>query len=162
MPTQVLPWPSAPDAQRTVIDPCVQALRRGELVGLPTGAGYAVAVDALVPSAVAALCAGLSDSEPAAVALRGPGDARDWVPACGRPGARLARRCWPGAVQLRFPAGTDDGLAGRLPAPVREALTPDGTLGLYAPAHEAVRGVLDHLSGPLVLAELLSEGAVSG
>src|SRR5437868_12756735 len=106
MPTQVLPWPSAPDAQRTVIGPCVQALRRGELVGLPTGAGYAVAVDALVPPAVAALCAGLSDFESAAVALCGPGDARDWVPAPGRLGGRLARRCGPGPVRFRLPAGS--------------------------------------------------------
>src|SRR5947209_6021510 len=137
MPTQVLPWPSAPDAQPTVLGPCVQALRRGELVGLPTGAGYAVAADALDPAAIAALCAGLPDHEPPVVALRGPADARDWVPAMGRLGARLIRRCWPGPVQFRFSAGIADGLAARLPCPVQKALAPDDTLGLYAPGHGA-------------------------
>jgi protein-tyrosine-phosphatase/tRNA A37 threonylcarbamoyladenosine synthetase subunit TsaC/SUA5/YrdC len=157
MPTQVLPWPPAPEAQHTAIGPCVQALRRGELVGLPTGAGYAVVVDALAPDAVAALCAGLPDNEPPAVALRGPLDARDWVPAMSRLGARLARRCWPGPVQLRFLTGAGDGLAARLPSVVRQALAPDDALGLYAPGHEAVCGVLEHLSGPLVIAEMAAD-----
>ena len=53
-------------------------------------------------------------------------------------GRRLARRFWPGPLTLECGDAVADGLAGRLPEPVRRAVCPDGRLRLRCPAHEAV------------------------
>lgn len=127
-------------------------LRRGEAVAFPTETGYALAASALDPGAVERLAAA-ADGPSLAVGLGGPGAVRDWVPALSPLGERLARRCWPGPVTLRFD-GARDGLAGRLPTAVRDRLLPDGRLGLRVPYHEAPRLALQRLPVPLVLVDL--------
>ena len=67
-------------------------------------------------------------------------------------GRRLARRFWPGPLTLECGEGVADGLAGRLPDPVRREVCPSGRLRLCSPAHEAVLAVMRQLAGPLVLA----------
>ena len=62
------------------------------------------------------------------------------------------RSFWPGPVTLECGEGVADGLAGRLPDPVRRHVCPDGRLQLRCPAHEAVLATLRRLGGPLVLA----------
>lgn len=66
---------------------------------------------------------------------------------------RLVRRCWPGPVVLLFSEGLEQGLAGRLPVPVRRQVCPAGILGLRIPAHPALRHTMQLLPGPLVLTE---------
>ncbi len=159
---QVMQWPPAnrpADEIAAVIETCRRSLLRGELVALPTEAGYVVAANALHPEAVARLAALRTGGPLPAIAIRGADDARDWVPELGRLGQRLTRRCWPGPVVLVFPDGVKTGTATRLPEGVLRTIGPGWELGLTAPHHPAVRLLLDVMPVPLVLGELAGESA---
>jgi protein-tyrosine-phosphatase len=80
------------------------------------------------------------------------------VPALSSLGRRLARRCWPGPVTLVCRDGVDDGLASRLPEPVRRHVCSDGNLRLCVPQHEALATTLQLLPGPLVLTSARRDG----
>jgi protein-tyrosine phosphatase len=136
---------------RAVIPRAVRALLDGRLVGLPTDTGRDLAACALDADAVRRLAACSPDGPPA-LAVGGAAEALDWVPDMTRLGRRLTRRCWPGPVALSFADGHDGGLAGRLPAGVRDVLCPDGALGLRSPGHDAVLQVLRLMPCPVVLA----------
>ncbi|HEY1377532.1 MAG TPA: Sua5/YciO/YrdC/YwlC family protein [Gemmataceae bacterium] len=154
---QIVPWPLEPgDGSPASVEACRQALVRGELAVLPTEAGYVAAASGLHPEAVARLAGWRAgDHAPLpAVAVRGPADARDWVPDLGPLGRRLAQRCWPGPVVLVFAQGVQAGVATRLPDGVVRTVGPGWEMGLTAPDHPAVRELLVHLSVPLVLGEL--------
>jgi L-threonylcarbamoyladenylate synthase len=138
---QVLNWPGP------IVEPCRAALLRGELVALPTEAGGVVAANGLRPDAVARLT-----GHPA-IAVRGPADARDWLPDAGPLARRFMRRCWPGPVVLTFAEGVKAGVASRLPDGVVRTIGPGWELSLIAPRHPAVRELLERLSFPLVLGE---------
>jgi protein-tyrosine-phosphatase/tRNA A37 threonylcarbamoyladenosine synthetase subunit TsaC/SUA5/YrdC len=144
---EVLDWQTVADP-RTVIRRATRALRAGRVVVFPTESEYTLAASALRPEAVERLRAGAS---PLSVAVRGAGEARDWMPLMGPVALRLARRCWPGPITLAF-GGADRGLARRLPDTVRPLVCPDNALRLRAPAHEAVLEVLRRLDVPLALA----------
>jgi protein-tyrosine phosphatase len=148
---EVLAWRQAADP-RAVVLRAAQALAEGQIVAFPTDTVYTLAASALIPEAVERLWQG-GDEEPPALAVRGAGDALDWVPDMSPLGRRLARRCWPGPVALVFGDGVGQGLLSRLPGPVRDHLSPAGVLRLYAPGHPALRHVQPLLPGPLVLAE---------
>jgi protein-tyrosine phosphatase len=64
---------------------------------------------------------------------------------------RLARRCWPGPVTLVVDHVHKEGLAKQLPAFVRDAVIPNGSIGLRVPANDMSQAVLRMLSGPIVL-----------
>jgi protein-tyrosine phosphatase len=153
----VLDWRSAPDPPAAVRQ-VVAALRAGRVVAFPTDTSYALAASGLAPEAVARAGAEFA-GEPLPLAVRGVAEARDWVPNLGALGQRLARRFWPGPLTLDLQASADEGLAGRLPGAVRQAVCPTGALRLRAPAHEAVLEVLRQLPGPLVLAPVRVGGA---
>jgi protein-tyrosine phosphatase len=147
---QVLDWHNADS--RDLVRRAVQALAAGKLVALPTETVYGIAACGLLPDAVARLARArqLPESQPLPLAVAGPSEALDWVPEMNFLGRRLARRCWPGPVTLVFnEAGR--GVASRLPAPVRRHVCPAGTVGLRAPAHEALLRILRLLPGPLLL-----------
>jgi protein-tyrosine phosphatase len=150
--TQVLDWQSAADPQ-TVVRQAVERLNAGQLVAFPTETVYGLAASALVPAAVEKLrySKGRPEDKPLTLAIGGVAEALDWVPDMSPLGRRLARRCWPGPVTLVFGARVDEGLASRLPEPVRERVAPGGTLGLRVPAHDAILQVLRQMAGPLVL-----------
>jgi protein-tyrosine phosphatase len=93
------------------------------------------------------------------LAVRGAGEARDWVPAMSPLCQRLARRLWPGPVTLITGGDVERGLASRLPEEVRVPLCHSGQLRLAMPQHEALREVLHHLPGPLVMMPLASGGS---
>jgi protein-tyrosine phosphatase len=147
--TQVLDWQGAAEP-RQLIHHAVATLAKGGTVAFPTDTVYSVAASALIPEAVERLWQSKqrAPGRPLPLAVRSDSDALDWVPGMSPLGRRLARRCWPGPVTLLF-AGAERGLASRLPEPVRQRVCPEGTIGLRAPAHAAVRQVLQQLAGPL-------------
>jgi protein-tyrosine phosphatase len=148
---EVLDWQTVADPH-AVLRHTAEALRAGRLVAFPTETTYALAASGLAPEAAARLGATAGEAGLLPLAVRGAAEARDWVPGMSRLGQRLARRFWPGPLELAFADGVEEGLLGRLPSDVRRQVCPDGMLVLRAPAHETVRGVLRCLPGPLVLA----------
>jgi protein-tyrosine phosphatase len=157
---ELLDWQTVADP-RGVLRRIVRALRAGQVVLFPTESDYALAASALRPEAVARLRPEDRDGPLPLVAVRGPGEARDWVPDMGPLAQRLVRRLWPGPVTLAFTESVEQGLLGRLPAEVRRRLCPDGALRLRAPAHETILEVLRRLSGPLVLASVALDPATT-
>jgi L-threonylcarbamoyladenylate synthase len=159
---QELRWPPPDrfaDEAGAIIETCRASLLRGELVALPTEAGYLVAANALDADAVARLVtlrSGASAPLPM-IAVRGAEDVRDWVANVGPLGRRLARRCWPGPVVLLFADGAMAGAASRLPEGVLRTIAPDFELGLTCPHYLAVRALVELMPEPLVLAELSGE-----
>ena len=156
---EVLDWRSAADP-RPLVYRAARALAEGEVVAFPTDTVYALAASALVPEAVEKLCRSkkCGDGRPMTLALRGAGEAPDWVPEMSPLGRRLTRRCWPGPVTFVF-GGAEQGLVSRLAEPVRRRVCPSGSVGLRAPAHRAILGALQLLPGPLVLSSANPTGA---
>jgi protein-tyrosine phosphatase len=147
--SEVLDWQSAA-GPGALVARAVDALRAGRLVAFPTETVYGLAASALAPDAVERLHQVRAAGE-LPLAVRGAAEAADWVPGLGALGRRLAKRCWPGPVTLVFGDGVDRGLTARLPESVRRRVCPSGTVGLRAPAHDALRRALRRLPGPLVL-----------
>jgi protein-tyrosine phosphatase len=149
---EILQWRNAPD-QEAMVQQAAQALADGQLVGFPTETVYGIAAAAWLPGAVERLAAskGRQEQKPMALAIRGPHDVAALVPQLGKMGWRLARRCMPGPITLVCDVPNDDGASGHLLAAARRWVYPNGTLGLRAPAHEAILNVLHLLPGPLVL-----------
>jgi protein-tyrosine phosphatase len=162
---EVLDWQRIEDPH-AIIHYAVQSLRQGRTVAFPSETGYAVTASALVPEAVRQLPIDRPGGSNAAsvvpelmLALRGAGEARDWAPALSPLSQRLARRLWPGPATLIVGGDIERGLASRLPEEVRGLLCPSGRLRLTTPQHEALREVLHHLPGPLLMANPASGGS---
>lgn len=138
---------------RDVVHRAVQALAEGHLVAFPTETVYGVAAAALNEQGVDRLLElkGRKPGHPFALAVKGIDDALDYVPNMPGLGERLARRCWPGPITLVFDATHPDSLVHRLPAKVRQAVCPNGTIGLRVPASSLVLDSLRLLAGPLAL-----------
>ncbi|RUL89159.1 arsenate reductase/protein-tyrosine-phosphatase family protein [Tautonia sociabilis] len=154
---------STADDPRDVVHRAVACLAGGGVVGLPTGAGYALAASALVPEAAArvasALRASLTPADPTGasgpwICLRSAGALPDWATAASSGARRLASRVWPGPLVLLMSEGVEAGLAGRLPEEVRSAVRGrSGAIGLCCPDHPFVEHLTRLVSGPIVLAE---------
>ena len=147
---EVLDWQRVADPQ-AVVHYTVQSLRQGRTVAFATETGYAMTASGLISEAVRRLPLDAGNHEPLTLALRGADGARDWVPDLSSLGRRLARRLWPGPVTLIVGGDIERGLASRLPEEVRAGLCVQGTLRLTTPRQEALREVLRHLPGPLVM-----------
>jgi protein-tyrosine phosphatase len=156
---EVLDWRTAADP-RPLLHRAARALAEGDVVAFPTDTVYALAASALITEAVEKLCRSKKRDEqrPLTLAVRGAGEALDWVPEMSPLGRRLARRCWPGPVTLVF-GGAEQGLVSRLPEPVRRRVCPSGSVGLRTPAHRAILATLQLLPGPLVLSSANPTGA---
>lgn len=148
---EVLDWQRVADPQ-AVVHYAVQSLRQGRTVAFATETGYAVTASGLMPEAVRRLPIDAANKEPLTLALRGAAEAREWAPGLSPLGRRLARRLWPGPVTLLVNGDIERGLTSRLPDEVRASLCLEGTLSLTTPQQEALREVLRHLPGPLVMA----------
>ncbi len=155
---EVLDWQRVAEPH-AVIHYAVQALRQGRTVAFPveTG-GYTQTASGLAVEAVRRLPAeepsgnGETPALPELMlALRGAAEARDWAPGMSRLGLRLARRLWPGPVTLLINGNVEHGLANRLPDEIRARLCVQNALQLATPRHEALREVLRHLPGPLLM-----------
>lgn len=152
MPPLVIDVRNAEDA-RDVIHRAVQALAEGRLVAFPTETVYGIGASACLPEAVDRLrkLKERSPKSPFAIAIKSAEEAVDFVPDMCPMARRLARRCWPGPVTLVVDSHHRDGLAAHLPARVREAVSPNGTIGLRVPANEIMLDVLRMLAGPIAL-----------
>ncbi|HZV05166.1 MAG TPA: Sua5/YciO/YrdC/YwlC family protein [Gemmataceae bacterium] len=162
---EMLDWQRIDDPH-AIIHYAVQLLRQGRTVAFPSETGYAVTASGLVPEAVRRLPvdrpSGNSEAQVVPelmLVVRGAGEARDWAPAMSPLSQRLARRLWPGPVTLIVGGGIERGLASRLPEEVRGPLCVSGRLRLATPQHEALREVLHHLPGPLVMTPPASGGS---
>jgi protein-tyrosine phosphatase len=152
MPPVVIDVRNAEDA-RDVIHRAVQALAEGRLVAFPTETVYGVGASACHGEAIERLLAlkQRKQNTPFAIAIKSAEEAIDFVPDMSPLARRLARRCWPGPVTLVVDSRHPDGLAAQLPARVREAVSPNGTIGLRVPANEILLDVLRMLAGPIAL-----------
>jgi protein-tyrosine phosphatase len=152
MPPVVIDVRNAEDA-RDVIHRAVQALAEGRLVAFPTETVYGIGASACHGEAIERLLAlkQRKQNTPFAIAIKSAEEAIDFVPDMSPLARRLARRCWPGPVTLVVDSHHPDGLAAQLPARVREAVSPNGTIGLRVPANEILLDVLRMLAGPIAL-----------
>jgi L-threonylcarbamoyladenylate synthase len=127
-------------AAAQALDDAVAALRRGEVIGLPTETVYGLAGDASNPDAVARIFAlkGRPADHPLIVHIAGIEAIDDWareVPALAR---RLAEAFWPGPLTLIL----------RKQPHVRAAVTGgQDTVGLRCPAHPLALEVIRRLGG---------------
>ena len=156
---EILQWRNAPN-QEAMVQQAAQALVDGQLVGFPTETIYGIAAAAWLPQAVERLAAskGRQEQKPIALAIRGPNDVPVLIPRLGKMGWRFARRCMPGPITLVCDVPNEDEASDGLLAASRRWVCPNGTLGLRAPAHEAILQVLHLLPGPLVLTSANSSG----
>ena len=125
------------------IDEVVAALRRGEVVAIPTDTVYGLAARANDPDAVRDLGAlkGRDPSQPVAVLFD---DIRDIDPYI-RPGNAFVRlsRFWPGPLTLVVRV--------RASAARRFACAADGTIGVRQPADDLARAVIRGAGGVLAV-----------
>jgi L-threonylcarbamoyladenylate synthase len=144
---------SRPDSDATVAA-AVAALRRGELVGLPTETVYGLAGDAADPAAVQRIYAlkRRPTEHPVIVHLGDATQLDDWareVPAAAR---TLAARFWPGPLTLILRRG----------ARVTDLITGgQDTVGLRVPAHPLALAVLGAFGGGLAAPSANRYGHVS-
>ncbi|QDU57710.1 L-threonylcarbamoyladenylate synthase [Aeoliella mucimassa] len=141
------------DDLRDVVHRAVQALVEGKLVAFPTETVYGVAASACNAEAVDRLLTTKSrdPGSPFALAIKSAGEARDYAPDMSPLAYRLARRCWPGPVTLVVDCDEKRGLVGQLAPSVRQAVCPQGTVGLRVPANQVLLDVLCMINGPLAL-----------
>ena len=152
MPPVVIDIRSAEDS-RDVVHRAVQSLVEGKLVGFPTETVYGLAASALNEKAVDRLLDAKRRRKGQALtlAIKSADEALDYAPGMSDLGQRLARRCWPGPVTLVVQDNHPDSLLNRLPASVREAVAPTGSVGLRVPAHQTMLDTLRMIAGPIVL-----------
>mgnify|MGYP005840563053 CR=1 FL=1 len=138
---------------RDVVHRAVQTLTEGGLVAFPTETVYGLAALALDADAVARLVRvkGRKPGHPIALAIKSADEARDYVPDMSALAQRLARRCWPGPVTLVLDDSHAESLIQQLPASVRQAVSPEGTVGLRVPGHQMILDVMKMVAGPLAL-----------
>src|SRR5215470_12361442 len=153
MPPLVIDVRSAEDT-RDCVHRAVQALAEGKLVAFPTETVYALAASALDEAAVTRLLGAKRrppGQPPLTLGIKSSDEALDYVPQMTPLGQRLARRCWPGPVTIVCENHHPESLLGRLPAGVRRAVTPTGTVGLRVPGHAMFLDTLKLLAGPVAL-----------
>lgn len=146
---------------RDVVHRVVQALVEGKLVAFPTETVYGVGASACNAEAVDRLWK-LKQRQPGApfsLAIKSAAEARDYAPDMSPLAWRLARRCFPGPVTLVLNCDHTRGLTGQLAESVRQAVCPNGTVGLRVPANQLVLDVLCMINGPLALTSANRPGA---
>ena len=92
------------------------------------------------------------------MAIKSADEARDYAPGMSPLAQRLARRCWPGPVTLVVDDVHPESLLRRLPAAVRQWVSPQRTIGLRVPGHQVILAVLRMLCGPLAFSSANRKG----
>ena len=145
---------------RDVVHRAVEALTGGRLVAFPTETVYGLAASALDEAAMDRLiqAKGRGQGHPFTLAVRSAEEALDYAPDLSPMGRRLSRRCWPGPLTLVAENHHPESLLSQLPARVRQAVVPNGTVGLRVPAHPLILDVLRMLTGPVALTSANQNG----
>ncbi len=131
-----------PAAFKAALTQCVELLRAGELVGLPTETVYGLAANALHPEAVARIFAvkGRPAHNPVIVHVAGVEMARRCVAEWTPPAEKLAAAFWPGPLTLILPR------SGIIP----DLITAGGqTVGVRWPSHPFIQAVIRRCDFPL-------------
>lgn len=137
------------------IDLAAQALRDGQLVGMPTETVYGLAADASNPAAIAAVYA--AKSRPAFNPLIAHVASLEMALGEGRIDERaraLAERFWPGPLTLVVPVAE----TGRTAELARAGLA---TIALRVPDHRVARSLLEAFDGPLAAPSANPSGRLS-
>jgi tRNA threonylcarbamoyl adenosine modification protein (Sua5/YciO/YrdC/YwlC family) len=152
MPPVIIDVHSAED-WRDLVHRAVQSLAEGGLVAFPTETVYGIAASALNENAVTRLVEAKSRDrgKPLTLAIKSADEALDFAPDLSPLAQRLARRCWPGPITLVVDDSHPDSLVRRLPPKVRQAVSPQNSVGLRVPGHRIVLDVMRMLAGPLAL-----------
>lgn len=135
--------------RRDLIHRAVQRLSSGDLVALPSEAGYVLAGAALVEGTGQRLQTGS-----VTLLLRTPDELADFLPRLPSVGQRIAKRCWPGPLVLRTPASASDGVLVALPKGNRSALLAEGPLSIRVSSHPVLSEVAKLSRGPLLVREI--------
>lgn len=127
----------------------------GGIVAVPTETVYGLAGDATSPRAVAAIYAakGRPDFNPLIVHVRDLDHAQE-IGEFDAESAVLARTWWPGPLTLVVPVRSGAGLARGVTAGL-------STVALRAPAHRAMRALLDITGKPLAAPSANASGTIS-
>lgn len=137
--------------RRDIIHRAVQRLSSGDLVALPSEAGYVLAGAALVEGTGSRLHNG-----GVTLLLHAAEEVADFLPHLPPVGVRLARRCWPGPLVLKAPANASDGFVAALPEGNRSALLTGGQLSVRVSSHPVLSEVAKLSRGPLLVREIES------
>lgn len=132
----------------------VEALRAGEVIGLPTETVYGLAADASNPAAVARIFAikGRPSDHPVIVHLAEAADMSRWAREVPPVAAALARRFWPGPLTLVLP---------RAPSVALAVTGGQDTVALRIPAHPVALAVLRAFGGGLAAPSANRYGRIS-
>lgn len=136
------------------IEEAVAALRRGDVVGLPTETVYGLAGDAANPAALARIFAtkGRPADHPLIVHVADAGQLDQWADPVPETARRLAAAFWPGPMTLilKRRAGVSDLVTGG-----------QDTIGLRVPAHPWAQALLQAFGGGLAAPSANRFGHVS-
>jgi L-threonylcarbamoyladenylate synthase len=132
----------------------VAALRRGELVGLPTETVYGLAADAMNPDAVRRIFAlkGRPAEHPLIVHIADAGALPRWTRGAPASAQALAEHFWPGPLTLVLP---------RAPSVPLVVTGGQDTVGLRCPAHPLALEVLRAFDGGLAAPSANRFGRIS-
>lgn len=152
MSTEYVALSSSPNVS-LVVAKCVDALRAGKLVVLPTETVYGIAALASNSDAVERLCAEKRRAigRPLSIAIWGREVLDRYVPVVPSNALRLAERFWPGPLTLVLDASDPRSALHRLPEVSRKIVTPQKTVGIRVPQNEFTLNVLKTLDEPIVL-----------
>ncbi|WP_230969333.1 L-threonylcarbamoyladenylate synthase [Nitrogeniibacter aestuarii] len=122
------------------LENAVEALRRGELVGMPTETVYGLAADARNPEAVLKIFAakGRPSDHPLIVHIASANLVEDWASDVPPVAKRLAKAFWPGPLTL---------ILKRLPSVPDEVTGGQDTVGLRVPSHPIALALLKAFGG---------------
>lgn len=137
--------------RRDLIHRAVQRLSAGELVILPSEAGYVLAGSALAEGIGGRL---IRPGEWATLLLRSADEILDFLPHLPPAGVRIARRCWPGPLVLRAPANSANGFLSALPVSSVSALVTNGQVDVRVSSHAVLSEVAKLMRGPLIVHEV--------
>jgi L-threonylcarbamoyladenylate synthase len=132
----------SPSADAAALDAAVAALRRGELVGMPTETVYGLAADARNANAVARIFAlkGRPTNHPLIVHIADAEQMRAWAGQIPEPAWQLARQFWPGPMTL---------ILAKLPSVLDAVTGGQNSVGLRVPKHPLALALLQRFEDGL-------------
>ena len=156
-----LNWTDSQD-RRDLVHRAVEHLAKARLVVFPTETEYVIAAHADRPEAVETLWQQRPPSADCVdLAWVTNEESVDLLPATPVSARRLARRCWPGPLDLLVPvADSEEKLLKEqsIAATVATRATQLGTVRVVCSGHSAIMSTLELLRAPVVLAPATPEG----